>query len=224
MTHRIVLIHATRVAIEPIEAALALLWPEAQAVSILEESLAVDRAAGGVSLAELDGRIVTLCRYAETLAPQGILYTCSSFGAGVEEAARQSAVPVLKPNEAMFEEALAQGEDVVMLYTFPPALNGMSREFEEDVAARGVRARLRPVFVPEALEALKAGDADRHDALIAAAAAAVGPADAIMLAQFSMASAGQAAQAATQVPVLSSPDAAVLKLKRLIPEQGAVAC
>ncbi|MBM3605324.1 MAG: arylsulfatase [Alphaproteobacteria bacterium] len=216
MTYRIVLIHATRVAIDPIQAALARSWPEAQALSILEESLAVDRASGQATLEELDRRIATLCRYAETLEPHGILFTCSSFGAGIEAAAKLCPVPVLKPNEAMFEEALAQGDDIVMLYTFPPAVDGMSREFQAYVALRGASAKLRPVFVPDALEALTAGDAARHDALIAEAAGAVGQAEAIMLAQFSMASAGQAAQARTRVPVLTSPDTAVGKLRDCI--------
>ncbi|MFC0199764.1 aspartate/glutamate racemase family protein [Paracoccus rhizosphaerae] len=216
MTHRIALIHATRVAIDPIEAALSRLWPEARAFSILEESLAVDRASGAASLEELDRRIVALCRYTEALQPHGILYTCSSFGAGIEEAARLCPVPVLKPNEAMFDQALAHGHDIVMLYTFPPAVDGMSREFQAEVAIRGAKAQLRPIFVPDALDALQAGDAARHDALIAEAAATVGQADAIMLAQFSMASAGQGAQALTPVPVLSSPDAAVEHLKARI--------
>ncbi|MGO4855335.1 aspartate/glutamate racemase family protein [Phaeovulum sp. W22_SRMD_FR3] len=210
---RIALIHATRVAIEPIETALKRNWPEAQVISILEESLSLDRASGAASLAELDGRIGQLCRYAEGLSVDGILFTCSSFGVGIEAAAAQSPVPVLKPNEAMYEAALAAGRDIVLLYTFPPAEAGMTREFEEEAARRGSTARLRAEFVPDALAALQAGDLARHDALIALAAAAVVGADAIMLAQFSMASAGPAAATATEIPLLTSPDAAVAKLK-----------
>lgn len=213
---RIALIHATRVAMEPIESTLRRLWPEAKAISILEESLALDRADGGASQDELDRRIGALCRYAEGLSPAGILFTCSAFGAGIEAAARRSPVPVLKPNEAMFEAALNSGKDLLMLYTFAPAVDGMTREFEEEAARHGSQARLRSIPVPGALEALKAGDSARHDALIADAAGHVGQADAILLAQFSMASSAPAARERTALPVLTSPESAVEKLRARI--------
>ena len=210
---RIALIHATRVAMEPVEAALRRLWPEARALNLLDDSLASDRADGSAGSEELDRRILALCRHAEGLGARGVLYTCSSFGAGIEAAARTSLLPVLKPNEAMFEAAFDAGEDLAMLYTFPPALDGMTREFAEEAARRGSTARLRAVLVPGALEALSAGDAARHDRLIAEAAAGLGAADAILLAQFSMASAAGAARDLTSIPVLTSPDSAVEKLR-----------
>ena len=212
-THRIVFIHATRVAIEPIESATRTLWPEAEPISILDESLALDRASGAATLGDLNRRIVALCRYAETLQSAGILYTCSSFGEGIEEAARTSPLPVLKPNQAMFEAALSAGDDIAMLYTFEPAAEGMEREFHEEAARAGSGARLRSVFVDGALAALRGGDAARHDALISDAAAAVESAHAILLAQFSMASAAGVARSRACVPVLTSPEAAIEKLQ-----------
>lgn len=219
---RIALIHATRVAMGPIEAAMAQGWPEARGLSLLDESLSADSGPGGAAQDELDRRIVALCRHAEGLGVQGILYTCSAFGPGIEQAAAQAAVPVLKPNQAMFEAAMDAGEDIVMLYTFAPALSGMAAEFAAEAVRRGASARLRPVLVPGALAALQAGDQPRHDALIADAAAAAGAADAILLAQFSMACAAPVVQARTAAPVLTSPDAAVAALKSLI--VGAAPC
>lgn len=66
---RIVLIHATRVAMAPIEEAFARLWPEAETLSILEEGLSSDAASGRVSGAALDRRINALADYAMGLAP-----------------------------------------------------------------------------------------------------------------------------------------------------------
>jgi len=44
MRPRIALVHAVREAIEPIEAALGKLWPEAEPMHLLDDRLSVDRA------------------------------------------------------------------------------------------------------------------------------------------------------------------------------------
>ena len=76
---------------------------------------------------------------------------------------------------------------------------------------------LESVCVPEAMAALQAGDGARHDALLAAAAPRLGSCNAIMLAQFSTARARHAVAAAVTCPVLTSPDSAVLAMrKRLV--------
>ncbi|MGL4494550.1 MAG: arylsulfatase, partial [Beijerinckiaceae bacterium] len=67
-----------------------------------------------------------------------------------------------------------------------------------------------------AMMALRAGDVDTHNRLVADACAAMRDVDAIMLAHFSTARALNAARAVTSVPVLSSPEAAVRKLQRAI--------
>lgn len=131
---RIALIHATRVAIAPIEKAAEKHWPEAETFSILEEALSADRATNRVSVDQLNNRIVKLARYAEELNPAGILYTCSAFDDGIEKAASTSPLPILKPNEAMFEDALEQGNDITMLYTFPTSVEGMEKEFYQEAA------------------------------------------------------------------------------------------
>ncbi|TRW99132.1 arylsulfatase [Paracoccus sp. M683] len=227
-TPRIALIHATRVAIQPIEAAFAAHWPQAQIFSILEEALSGDLAAGRASQAQLDARILRLADYARDLDPAAILFTCSAFGTGIEAAARLAPIPVLKPNEAMFQAAIALGGRTAMLYTFPPAADGLKQEFHDEAARIGADARITPIFVPGALDALKSGDGARHDLLIAEAAAGLAGFDAIMLAHFSMARAAVEVGGATALPVLTSPESAIAKLRGLLGAgavgKGAASC
>lgn len=213
---RIALIHATRVAIEPIEAAARQLWPEAEMISILEEGLAADRARSEALTPALSDRIVRLARYAEATGADGILYTCSAFGPAIETAARTSALPVMKPNEAMFEKAFSHGDKVSMIYTFPPAAGGLADEFRDEAERRGSEAVLTTVFCEGALEAKRAGDQGTHDRLIATTAAGIEDADVIMLAQFSMASAAEQARERTAIPILTSPEAAILAIRRRV--------
>lgn len=220
---RIALIHATPIAVDPIRAALEAGWPEAEPVNILEDSLSPDRARAPEVTDELVERIVALARYAELAGSDAVLFTCSAFSRAIETAASLARVPVLKPNEAMFEAAIRQGGRTAMLYTFPPAREGMEQEFREEAERLNPRASLASVLVPGAIEAVRAGDVATHNSLVAEAAAKLEEFDAITLAHFSTARARAAVEAVTTVPVLTSPDAAVAKLRRLLGADAAAA-
>lgn len=213
---RIALIHATPVAIDPILQAFKELWPDAEPVSILDDSLSVDRAKSVEITPAVHQRIITLAEYGHSLGAKAILFTCSAFGPSIEAAGQVVPVPVLKPNEAMFEEALGYGSRIGMIATFAPAIETMEVEFNDD--ARRVRpgATLSTRLAPEAMAALRSGDAATHNTLVAQQATSFGGVDALMLAHFSTSRALKSCREATAVPVLTSPEAAVRKVKRMI--------
>jgi Asp/Glu/hydantoin racemase len=217
---RIALIHATPAAVEPIKAAFAEVWPQPDLVNLLDDSLSRDRAASAGLTDGMYGRFDALGGYAVSLGADAILFTCSAFGPAIERVARAVAIPVLKPNEAMFAEALSIGGRVGMLATFEPSIASMREEFEADAARAGADVSLDCVFVPGAMAALLAGRPEQHDAMIADAAAELAHCTALMLAQFSMASAASTVrQRMPAIPVLTSPASAVTALKgRLLPK------
>ncbi|WP_298260437.1 aspartate/glutamate racemase family protein [uncultured Litoreibacter sp.] len=216
-THpRIALIHATRVAIDPIEAAAKALWPEAETITILEEGLSTDRAKSEKLSDDMSRRIIDLSHYAADVKSDGILYTCSAFGAAIEQANDELSIPVMKPNEAMFDAAFDHGDRIAMIYTFQPAAQGMEEEFSEAAKSKGSGAQITSYFCEGALEAKRAGDDATHDRLIAQTAATIRDADAIMLAQFSMAGAAEAVRNEVDIPVLTSPEAAIAEIRRRV--------
>jgi aspartate/glutamate racemase len=210
---RIALIHATPVAIEPVAAAFARTWPQAELANILDDSLATDRAKQKVLAPEMYQRFSRLAGYAVDQGARGILFTCSAFGPAIEAAAREVSVPVLKPNEAMFDAAIERGARIGMIATFRPAMESMLAEFDDAAKRRNPAPVLQAVLAEGAMEALRSGDVDTHNRKVVEAAAGLGNVDAIMLAHFSTARALNAVQARVSVPVLTSPDAAVAKLK-----------
>lgn len=215
---RIALIHATALAMAPIADAFDRHWPQAHCMNLLDDSLSIDRACEGELTATMIQRFVDLATYAGRTGCGGILFTCSAFGPAIEAAGAAVGLPTLKPNEAMFEQALArspaQGARLGLIATFEASLPSMSAELREMAQAAGRAVELRTCFVPEAMQDLARGDAELHHRKIAQAAAALKDCDVVMLAQFSMAAARPLVQAALGCPVLSSPDCAVQSLQQ----------
>jgi len=222
MTKRVMLIHALRDSVAPIHAAFAAGWPGAETHDLLDSSLSADHAADSGRLGEkMTERFRSLGRYAAAAGPgnQGadaILFTCSAFGPAIEAVKRDQRVPVLKPNESAFAEAIGHGARIGMLCTFPPAQAPMVGELEAMGREAGRALRVEARLVEGALAALQAGRAEEHDALIAAAAAALPPVDSIVIAQFSMARSAAAVRARVAVPVLTTPDSAVAALRGML--------
>ncbi|MGU3400629.1 aspartate/glutamate racemase family protein [Brucellaceae bacterium D45D] len=213
-TPRIALIHAVEVAVAPINAAFDELWPEAERINLLEDALSLDRAREGGLSDTMIKRINALADYALLAGAQGVLFTCSAFGPAIEMAAKRLSVPVFKPNQAMFDAALSQGKNIGMLATFAPAIATMEAEFYE--AAAKHEASIKTVLVEKALDALKSGDQDTHNRLVAEAALSLQDCDAIMLAHFSTSRAKKAVEEKLGRAVLTSPVAAVSALRHTV--------
>jgi hypothetical protein len=213
---RIALIHALKHSIAPTEDAFRRLWPDATLMNLLDDSLAADVAHGPGLSPAMTQRFVTLALYAKETGADGILFTCSAFGPCIEAAARRLApTPVLKPNEAMIQEAVTLAGPrgrIGLMATFAPTLASMPRE----LAAMAPQATVVPCLVEGALAALDAGDANGHDQAALRAAAALADCDVIALSQFSLARAAGPIATATRKTVLTTPDSAVRKLQRLL--------
>ena len=207
---RITLIHALKHSIVPIEASFATLWPDARLMNLVDDSLSADLAREGRLTDAMTERFLALGRYAASTGSDAILFTCSAFGPCIEAVARaQAPMPVLKPNEAMIEQAAAKGGRIGLLSTFPPTLVSMPPEFPSSV-------KVVPKLAAGALAALDRGDRAEHDRLVQDASRDLRDCDLVALAQYSMAPAASLVAEATGRPVLTTPDSAVMKLKELL--------
>ena len=211
---RIALIHALAHSPAPINAALARDWPEAERMNLLDDSLSADLARAGGIDDRMTQRFLALADYAVGTGAGGILFTCSAFGPCIDAVARRFApLPVLKPNEAMVDEAvaLAAGTPIGLLASFGPTLQSMPQEFPPG-------AVLHAALAEGALAALDAGDTAGHDHLAAEAARGLAARGCrvIALAQFSLARARDVVAAATGLPVLTTVDSAVRRLRERV--------
>jgi len=209
---RIAMIHVQMISAGPMLAAFRQSWPEAEVTSILDEALFTAPARGPAHVME---RFSAITRYAAEEPVDGILFTCSAFGAAIDAARHAlSPLPVLKPNEAMIEAAMATGARVGLLASFGPTLASMPAEFPAGTLCAHALA-------VGAFAALNAGDLETHERLIVEAAMRdLSGCDVIALAQSSMAPTAAAVAAATGKRVLTAPGTAVAKLRRLLEPAG----
>ena len=85
----------------------------------------------------------------------------------IDAVRRNASLPMLKPNEAMVEEAVATAMPIVVLATFAPSIPSMEVDFREAIGPGGRMPELIGVHVPDAQRLLGEGDAAAHDRLIA---------------------------------------------------------
>ena len=214
---RIFLIHATPLAVAPINDSFRQQWPQAELANLLDDSLPADLQRAGKIDQALTDRFVRLACYACGAGADGILFTCSAFGLAIDVCKQAVAIPVLRPNEAMVAQAMTHGDRIALMATFEPALAPITNEVHAYAASIGRHVTVDQIYVPEALKAAQAGDQERHNELVAQASKAARGADVIGFAQFSMSQA--AADLSAQIsgrPVLTTPDSAVRRMRELL--------
>ena len=162
-----------------------------------EELLARARAEGPEAVsAAVDAAVAELAAD----GARAVLCTCSTIGRVAEKADAALGIPVLRIDRPMAAAAAGRGR-VVVVAALESALEPTMALIREEAAGRPVA--LRSVLVEGAWDHFEAGDRDGYLDAVAAVLDGIDTADAIVLAQASMADA--AARTVTTVPVLSSP-------------------
>lgn len=222
----VAMIHAVPTGARIAQQAFAREFPQATVWNVLDDRLLDDaRDAGGLTEA-LRRRMLRLIGHTMDGGAHGLLLTCSSYGEVVDTARALWDVPVLKSDEALFKAALAGPfKRIAVVASTPPAVPAAVAQLE---ALIPMVRRDRPVDIVTALSEA-AADADTPEATarhLAAALTAAGAtdADAVLLAQYSLAPARDALAELLEVPVLDGAGAAARELRGLlIPETGQTA-
>ncbi|AEW98298.1 hypothetical protein [Streptantibioticus cattleyicolor] len=207
---RIALISAVPAAIAPAAEALRERFPAAVVWNLLDDRLLADADERGGPDGDLYARMERLVEYAVRGGADGVLLTCSLYGAVARRAA--VGVPVLAPDQAAFDELCARRFGrVLVVASFAGARDDSAARLRQALRRSGSATDVRGVAVPGAV-----GPRDVPGLVAALAEGCAEVMDgvgAVFLAQFSLAPAARGLAAALGVPVVSGPVSAADALR-----------
>jgi Asp/Glu/hydantoin racemase len=145
------------------------------------------------------------------------MLTCSSIGPSADGLGDELGIPVLRVDEAMADQAVALGARVGVAATLSTTLEPTAALVRRAAERAGRDVEVTTQLAEGAFQALRDGQAERHDALVMQALGALAArTDVIVLAQASMARAMAGAESVESdgrdVPVLTSPRLGVERL------------
>ncbi len=218
MKKTLALIHTSATLVPVFQQLCKAQLPNVDTFNIVDDSLVRAIGAKGSLTADIARRVQAYITSAEAGGADYVLVTCSSIGPAVEASAAFSAVPVLRVDQPMADEAVQTGKRIGVIATLPTTLNPTKDLVQRRAAAAGKAIELSAVLVEGAFDALMAGDAAKHDALVAAALRSLAAqVDVIVLAQASMARVVDTlAPADRRIPILASPPLAIAHLAKVL--------
>lgn len=214
---KVAFLHASPAALAPLAQYYREAAPDLEITNLLDNGLLRLFAAG--DWATVEQRLAEMLAAArDAYGAEAVLLTCSAVPRDMLERLRCSAgVPVLKIDESLARAAVRAGRRIGVVVTFPPTLETNRALLEDAAAEAGVTIEILPRLLPEAYQALLAGDSATHDQQMLAAVEGLARegVEVIVLAQVSMARVLPQLEGRVGVPVVSSLQTSLAALREL---------
>lgn len=202
---------------EPMARTFAEIAPDVKVYNIIDDSLIQEAIREGRVTKPVARRLIQHLITADGMGMDAILSTCSSVGEVIDMARQFCTTPIVKIDEHMAADAVSKYSCLAVLATVPTTLNPSMRLLESKAKEAGRKVEIVSALAEGAYQALVSGKPQEHDRLIIEAAGKVAArADAIVLAQGSMARMMDGLKERTGKPVLASPPYAVRAIKAML--------
>ncbi|WP_339316655.1 aspartate/glutamate racemase family protein [Paenibacillus sp. FSL R10-2734] len=202
---------------DPLKAVFQEMLPDCRLVNIIDDSLIGDVVKAGNVPPGVARRLVQYYHNGEELGADVILNTCSSVGEVVDGARGLIGVPIVKIDDLMAQKAVEGFDRIAVVATLPSTLEPTMRLIRKKAEEAGKEIEIVNGLAAGAFDALVSGRPAEHDDILLQTALRVAEnADAIVLAQGSMARMEQKLREATGKEVFSSPRFGVQQVKELL--------
>jgi Asp/Glu/hydantoin racemase len=212
---RVVMIHAVAESMLPTKLAFQDMFPEAELVNLLDEGLFLDF--GDQLTPSLRRRMTQLICYSAEHGAQAIGLACSVYTPMVEMVRGVVDVPIVSSYGPVMAEAVQAGRRVGLIAAVPATLRDAEYFLQQAAQESGKPVDTYPRLAEDLmLVKRREGEAAYCHRLAEEVGKLAPHVDAVLLTQFSMASALSHLQRVATVPVLSAPHSSAQRLKALL--------
>lgn len=214
---KIAMIHTGCVTVAPLKKLVHEMYPEAEIMNIVDDSLLNDTINAGSMPIEVVQRMVQYALIAQNAGADVILNTCSSVGEAVDVISPMIKVPYVKIDQPMAAEAVRHGKRIALIATVSSTVAPSKRLLERNAAEQGREVIVTPYLVDGALKVLsETGNQELHNQMVIDTVRyAAKENDVLVFAQGSMAVLVPECQNLS-VPVFSSPELGCEQLKKYL--------
>jgi Asp/Glu/hydantoin racemase len=218
MPPRVALLSSTRAVFSPMEAAFREVFPEAQIVHLLDETLIDDfRQDGGLS-PRSRRKALQMAMTAQDAGVDGILVTCSTLSPSVDDLRPFIATPVVKIDEPVVEQVVQSAQSIALLTTADSVLKSVEPLVLDKARQAGRKVAIRRFVKGDIWPLLLKDPAAFYQAVGEAATQAAKECQAVIITQVSMAPGREYVAARVRDQVYASPVYAVRALRRILKE------
>jgi Asp/Glu/hydantoin racemase len=212
---RVVMIHAVAESMSPTKLAFQEVFPEAELVNLLDEGLFLDF--DDQLTPSLRRRMTQLICYSAEHGAQAIGLACSVYTPMVETIRGMVDVPVISSYGPVMAEAVQAGRRIGLIAAVPATLRDAEYFLQQAARESGKLVETYPRLAEDLMLVKRREGETAYCHLLAEEVEKLAPhVDAVLLTQFSMASALAHLQGVAAVPVLSAPHSSAHCLKTLV--------
>jgi Asp/Glu/hydantoin racemase len=213
---KVALISSTRAVFGAMDAAFRAVFPEAETVQILDETLLIlFREDGGLSVRSRR-KALRMALSAQDSGVDGILVTCSSLSPAVEEIRSFLTIPIVKIDEPMFDHVVQKAESIALVASADTVLKSVGPFVQKKAGHFGRKVSLRPVILADYWPLLQKDPASFYKAVGEACTRAARECEAVVITQVSMALGREQASPEVRDRVFAAPEYAVRALREIL--------
>ncbi len=210
----VAVIHTGPVTLAPLKERFARILPGVRVINIMDDSLLADvRAAGRLTPAVMR----RMCNYftlADGMGVDAILNACSSVGDTVPVGQAMVSAPIIRVDGPMAEQAVLLGPRIGVVATVQTTLDPTVGLIRQSASRQGRNVEIIQGLCEGALDILLAGKPEEHDRIVLEKVKQLAhEVDVVVLAQVSIARLIPSLGPDVTVPVLSSPDSGVERVR-----------
>ena len=212
---RVVMIHALEESMPPVRTAFSDVFPEAEVINLLDEGLLIDFE--DKLTPKLVRRMSRVVAYAADYGADAIGLACSVYAPAVETIREMVDVPLVSSYGPVMADAVASGPRVGIIASVPATIRDAEYYLLREAEEREIPVEPFPRLAEDLIPTLRReGQTGFEKRLLEEANALAPEVDAVLLSQFSMATALEHVSGGCPVPVLSPPHSSARRLKELL--------